>query len=109
MMSPAISMESFMDPIQAARPCTNAGGMTSAIGFPNRVTRMGFFVFETCSSSARHLALNSEIATSCMVYPWTTILDHGHDNSQYLTEKGRLAYRPHYNADFNSWHSSTPL
>ena len=38
--------------------------MTSAIGFPNRVTRIGFFVLRTWSSKARHFALNSEMATS---------------------------------------------
>jgi hypothetical protein len=42
------------------------------------VTRMGFFVWCTCSSSARHLALNSEMATSFMdplnhkCSPWST-------------------------------------
>src|SRR5271157_4353460 len=79
MISPTISMESFIEPIQAARPWIDEGGMTSAMGFTNRVTRIGFFVFETCSSSARHLALNFEMAISCMFRALTTILHHGHN------------------------------
>jgi hypothetical protein len=33
---------------------------------PKRVTRIGFLVLRTRSSSARHLALNSEMATSSL-------------------------------------------
>jgi hypothetical protein len=51
MISPTISMESFLEPIQVARGSTDEGGITSAIGFPKRVTRMGFFVLRTCCSS----------------------------------------------------------
>src|SRR5260370_35778040 len=61
MISPRISMESFMEPIQAARSTTGAGGMTSATGLPWRVMRRGFLVLLTCSSNAKNLALNSEI------------------------------------------------
>src|SRR5262249_47486789 len=42
--------------------------MTSAIGFPRRTMRMGFFVLDTSSRIARHFALNSEIAISFMVH-----------------------------------------
>src|SRR5206468_3241649 len=45
---------------------TGPGGTTSATGLPWRVTRMGSRVLRTCSSRARHLALNSEIGTSIM-------------------------------------------
>jgi len=74
-MSPKISMESFIEPIQAALRCTDDGGMTSAIGFPNRVTRIGFFVLHTCSKSERHFALNCEIATSCIWLTFYTIVE----------------------------------
>src|SRR5260370_4751945 len=66
MISPRISIESFMEPIQAARSTTGAGGMTSATGFPWRVMRRGFLVLLTCSSNAKHLALNMEIGTSSL-------------------------------------------
>src|SRR5277367_4661668 len=42
------------------------GGTTSATGSPKRVTRIGLRVLRTCSSMPRHLALNSEMATSFM-------------------------------------------
>src|SRR5277367_6430811 len=65
-MSPRISNVPFIDPIQAARSSTAVGGTTSATGLPNRVMRIGFLVARTCSSTARHLALNSEMAISCI-------------------------------------------
>jgi hypothetical protein len=68
MISPTISMESFIEPIQVARGSTDEGGITSAIGFPKRVTRMVFFVLSTCCSSERHFALNWEMLTSCIVH-----------------------------------------
>src|ERR1035438_3680962 len=43
------------------------GGTTSATDFPKSVIRRGLLVFRTRSSRARHLALNSEMATSSMV------------------------------------------
>src|SRR5712692_7310199 len=67
-MSPKISMVSFMEPIQSA-DVIGEGGTTSATDLPKRVTRIGFLVFCTCSSSARHLALNSEMATSFISGP----------------------------------------
>src|SRR5205085_11575316 len=45
------------------------GGTTSATGLPRRVMRRGFFVLLTSSSRERHLALNSEIAISCIRIP----------------------------------------
>jgi hypothetical protein len=42
------------------------GGTISATGLPKRVTRWGFLVWRTCPSSARHLALNSEMTTYFM-------------------------------------------
>src|SRR5262249_23922512 len=69
MISPTISIESFIEPIQLTRPSTREGGMTSAIGLPKRVTRIGFLVLQTCSKRDRHVALNSEIATSCIGWP----------------------------------------
>src|ERR1700694_1215826 len=67
-MSPRISNVPFIDPIQAARSSTAVGGTTSATGLPKRVIRIGFFVARTCSSKARHLALNSEMAISCIYF-----------------------------------------
>src|SRR5260370_13346435 len=69
-MSPTISKSWFIDPIQDERFSTEVGGTTSATGFPKRVTRIGFFVERTRSSTARHLALNSEMAISCITLPY---------------------------------------
>src|SRR5258708_15811745 len=93
MMSPTISMESFIEPIQEARSTTAVGGMTSATGFPKRVTRMGVRVRRTVSSSARHLALNSEMETSFMRNPIVTMLYHGQNNSQFIA-RSKLQAEP---------------
>src|SRR5258708_22594729 len=82
MISPTISMESFMDPIHDARACTEVGGMTSATGLPNLVTRSGFRVRRTCSSRPRHFALNCEIETSFTDSCMTTIVYHGQTTGQ---------------------------
>lgn len=60
-MSPNILTEPFIDSIHSARSWTADGGITSAIGIPRRVTQIGMRVFWTRPSTARHLALNSEI------------------------------------------------
>ncbi len=73
-MSPVILIVSFIDPIQALRSSTAVGGTTSATGLPKRVNRIGFFVARTCSSKARHLALNSEMEISCIAIPQIVIL-----------------------------------
>src|SRR5580704_3833068 len=65
-MSPRIWMESRIDPNKAARSTIGTVGTTSATGLPCRVMRMGVLVFSTRSRMAKHLALNSEIAISCM-------------------------------------------
>src|SRR5215470_8032447 len=83
-MSPRILMEFRMDPNRAARSTTRAAGTTSATGLPWRVMRMGCFVFSTRSRSARHFALNTEMATSCMGVHPDHIIDHGQNNSQIL-------------------------
>jgi hypothetical protein len=70
MMSPRIFI-SFIEPIQSLL-LVGAGGATSAMGRPRRVTRIGCLVFCTSSRIAKHLALNSEIAISLMTY----IVDH---------------------------------
>src|SRR6266446_6777494 len=67
-MSPRISNVPFIDPIQAARSSVPVGAITSATGLPKRVIRIGFFVARTCSSNARHFALNSEMAISCTIF-----------------------------------------
>ena len=78
--SVALSMVSFIDPIQLSCPASGDGGTISATGLPKRVTRRGFLVWRTCSSRARHLALNSEMATSFIdllnykSIPWSKIV-----------------------------------
>ena len=42
------------------------GGVISATGLPKRVTRTGVRVLRTFSSTARQVALNFEMAISCM-------------------------------------------
>src|SRR5690349_1099273 len=62
-MSPWISREPLMQPSQD--PFLGAfAGTTSATGFPKRVIRTGLPVRLTSSSTARHVALNLEIAIS---------------------------------------------
>src|SRR6202171_353186 len=68
-ISQRISMRSFIEPIQAERSWTDEGGTTSATGLPWRVMRRGLLVLLTCSSNARHLALNSEMEISSMGEP----------------------------------------
>src|SRR5207237_8891465 len=67
-MSPRISILSRIEPIQSPDAASGEGGTTSATGLPNRVTLIGRLVLCTCSIIARHLALNSEMATSFMVH-----------------------------------------
>src|SRR5260370_39893997 len=74
MMSPTISKECFIDPIHDERSSTEEGGTTSATGFPNRVMRIGFFVERTRSSTARQFDLNSEMAISCITFPYGHII-----------------------------------
>lgn len=63
-----------MSPIQLARRFGRGGGGGPiwATGLPKRVTKMGFFVFRTCSRTDRQVALNFEIAISS-----TPRLHHG--------------------------------
>src|SRR5258708_11746995 len=77
-MSPRIFTEPAMLPSQLLRRGFGVGGTTSATGSPKRVTRTGMRVLRTCSRMPRHLALNSEMATSFMPrsyyaqLPWAT-------------------------------------
>jgi hypothetical protein len=56
-------------------------GTTSATGLPNRVIRTGLPVRLTSSRTAKHVALNLEIAISCMYHlyhsqrPWSKLTD----------------------------------
>jgi len=68
-MSPTISIEPRNEPSQFAPRTEGGGGTTSATGLPKRVTRIGFLVLRTCSSKARHCALNFEMAISAMMTP----------------------------------------
>src|SRR5260370_28238669 len=70
MMSPRVSPDPCIEPIHDARSSTTLGGTISAMGLPRRVMRSGFLVLRTRSSKARHLALNSEMATSSIADPY---------------------------------------
>jgi hypothetical protein len=59
-----------MSPIQLARRFGGGGGPICATGLPKRVTKMGFFVFRTCSRTDRQVALNFEIA---IFVPWSNL------------------------------------
>jgi hypothetical protein len=75
-MSPKILPVPTMDPSRLPVVSPGDGGITSATGLPKRVTRMGLRVLRTSSKMPRHLALNSEIATSFMAF-YTMVNDHG--------------------------------
>src|ERR1039457_6546746 len=64
-MSPEISMECRAHPSQEDS-VSGLVGTTSATGRPNRVTRTGAPVRRTSSRTAKHVALNLEIAISRM-------------------------------------------
>src|SRR5471032_1264985 len=64
-MSPETSTDSLMQPSQDGFG-EGAGGRISATGLPKRVTRTGVRVRRTSASTARQVALNFEIAISCM-------------------------------------------
>lgn len=64
-MSPQISISSRMNPSQDFLE-GGATGTISATGFPKRVMRTGFPVRRTFSKTPRHVALNLEIAISCI-------------------------------------------
>jgi hypothetical protein len=61
-ISPSIRPVPASAPIQLSRRDGTEGVVSSATGFPNRVIRTGFFVLRTRSSTARHVALNLEMA-----------------------------------------------
>jgi len=63
--SPKKSILSAIEPTQSVF-WAGEGGNTSATGRPKRVIRSGFLVLHTRSKSARHFALNSEMAISCI-------------------------------------------
>src|ERR1700732_774873 len=67
-ISPRISPVPTMDPSRLPIGSAGEGGITSATGLPKRVTRIGLRVLRTSSRMPRHLALNSEMATSFMFY-----------------------------------------
>lgn len=66
-MSPQISISSRMNPSQDFLESGAAGGTISATGFPKRVIRTGFPVRRTFSKTPRQVALNLEIAISCIL------------------------------------------
>jgi hypothetical protein len=61
MISPTILPEDLNDPSHSVLGSGRGGGITWAIGSPLRVTRIGFPVFFTLSSTARQVALKVEM------------------------------------------------
>src|SRR6266852_2340234 len=86
-MSPRNFIEPSSEPIQAERSWTDDGGTTSATGLPWRVMQIGFLVLRTCSSKARHLALNCEIGISSMATHLVKIIDHGQIIGQFYVNR----------------------
>ena len=75
--------DALMLPSQESPTLAGVGGITSAIGCPRRVTRMGDPVRRTRSKTARQVALNSEMEMDSMGFfaiPKHTIIS---DYSQY--------------------------
>jgi hypothetical protein len=82
MISPTIRPVPSIEPIQSFFFGFSVGGTTSATGTPNRVIRMGLRVLRTRSRTARHVALNLEMAISSMAallseFNQTIANDHG--------------------------------
>ncbi len=75
-MSPAMRPWPRIEPGQVVGRAAARGGMTSASGFPNRVTRKGRPVRRTRSSAARQVALNFETAISS-TSRFYMVNDHG--------------------------------
>ena len=77
-MSPEISTECFAHPSQEDT-VSGVVGTTSATGRPNLVTRTGAPVRRTSSRTAKHVALNLEIAISRIFHlyhgpiPWSKL------------------------------------
>src|SRR6202030_2395045 len=67
MISPTIRPVPSIEPNHCFFFGFAVGGTTSATGTPNRVTRMGLRVLRTRSRTARHVALNLEMAISSIV------------------------------------------
>lgn len=63
-MSPRRRPVPAKEPTQFFGLSGNGGGTTSATGSPKRVTKIGFPVLRTLSSTARQVALNLEMAIS---------------------------------------------
>ena len=93
-MSPRIFPVSAIHPNCLPDAFPGDGGITSATGSPNLVTRIGLRVLRTCSRIPRHLALNSEMATSFIESDCTMVNDHG--QSWFFIEHGFLPGRSVY-------------
>ena len=76
-MSPTVRAVPAIHPSQFDGRLRGEGGTISATGLPKRVIRIGLRVLRTCSSIPRHLALNSDMATSFIVLVYTMVNDYG--------------------------------
>src|SRR2546423_10295817 len=99
-MSPSIFIFPTIVP-NSRRFLAGDGGTTSATGLPRRVMRRGFLVLLTSSSKERHLALNSEMAISCIKSShicnthyshsrWSNGRKHSHHSNQRFSGACRL-------------------
>jgi hypothetical protein len=95
-MSPRISADPLADPSQEDGVFGRAG-TTSATGRPNLVTLMGAPVRRTSSRTAKHVALNLEIAISRIFelyhspIPWSKshpVLEETNMNGRLFCERG---------------------
>src|SRR6266851_9720102 len=103
-----------MEPKRLPVGFSGDGGITSATGSPKRVTRIGLRVLRTSSSMPRHLALNSEMATSFMS-TYTMVNDYSQtfnrQNRNGLCMKVKGQGQVHNNAagrsaaSANTWHT----
>jgi hypothetical protein len=84
-----------MVPNRLPQAFSGDGGITSATGWPKRVTRIGFRVLRTSSRMPRHLALNSEMAIFFVRKHYTMVKDYGQNVSRLgLRRVARIPCHP---------------
>jgi len=88
-MSPVTRIVPIMEPSHSSDRDGGDGGITSAIGSPKRVISTGFRVRRTRSKTARHVALNLEIAIVSIHQDYTMVKYHSQSSSPALfVERG---------------------
>lgn len=90
-MSPTIFAVPFAEPSQRPDWGAAGGGTISATGSPKRVTRIGWPVLRTRSSTARHVALNFEMAIRSILFAYHTMVDdHGPNYGSAISARATL-------------------